>query len=117
MPRLAIHNPATDRFLTTLMADHLGIANVIATEPELLDGRFGGASTGVLNMRGGKVVRLHAWLARQDLRLEQFDSTAYSDSINDLPLLEAADHAVVVHGAAKLTAIDAQRGWRTLSRY
>ncbi len=106
---------ATNRFLTTLTANHLGIANVIATEPELVDGRFSGGSTGVLNMREGKVIRLHAWLAQQGLRLDQFDSTAYSDSINDLPLLEAANHAVVVHADAKLSAIAAQRGWRTLS--
>ena len=66
-------------------------------------------------MREGKVTRLHAWLAQQGLRLQQFDSTAYSDSINDLPLLEAVDHAVVVHADAALAAIAAQRGWRTLS--
>ncbi len=106
---------ATNRFLTTLTADHLGIAAVIATEPEMVDGRFSGGTTGVLNMREGKVTRLCAWLAEQGLRLAQFDSTAYSDSINDLPLLEAADHAVAVHADAKLSAIAAQRGWRTLS--
>lgn len=105
---------ATNRFLTLLTAAHLGIADVIATEPELVDGRFTGRSSGVLNMREGKVVRLHAWLAQQGQRLEQFDSTAFSDSINDLPLLEAADHAVVVNGDAKLSAIAAQRGWRTM---
>lgn len=106
---------ATNRYLTTRTADHLGIDDVIATEPELVDGRFSGRSAGVLNMREGKVVRLHAWLAQRGQRLEQFDSTAYSDSINDLPLLEAANHAVVVHGDAVLSAIAAQRGWRTLS--
>ncbi len=106
---------ATNRFLTTLTADLLGIADVIATEPELVDGCFSGVSTGVLNMREGKVTRLHAWLADQALQLAQFDSTAYSDSINDLPLLEAVDHAVVVHADARLAAIAAKRGWRALS--
>ena len=53
---------ATNRFLTTLTADHLGIAEVIATEPDMVDGCFSGASSGVLNMREGKVIRLHAWL-------------------------------------------------------
>jgi HAD superfamily hydrolase (TIGR01490 family) len=105
---------ATNRFLTTLTAEYLGISEVIATEPELVDGRFTGRSSGVLNMREGKVVRLHAWLAQQGLQLDQFDSPAFSDSINDLPLLEAADHAVVVNGDAKLSAIAAQRGWRML---
>jgi HAD superfamily hydrolase (TIGR01490 family) len=106
---------ATNRFLTTLTAHHLGIAEVIATEPELVDGRFTGRSSGILNMREGKVLRLHAWLAERGQHLEQFDSTAYSDSINDLPLLEAADHAVVVHGDARLSAIAAQRGWPTMN--
>jgi hypothetical protein len=46
-------------------------------------------------------------------QLEQFDSTGYSDSINDLPLLEAVDHAVVVHADARLAAIAAERGWRS----
>ncbi len=87
---------------------------MIATEPELIDGIFSGASTGVLNMRAGKVTRLHAWLLERDTQLDQFDSTGYSDSINDLPLLEAVDHAVAVNADAKLTAIAMQRGWRTL---
>jgi HAD superfamily hydrolase (TIGR01490 family) len=106
---------ATNRFLTTLTAEQLGIGEVIATEPELVDGRFTGRSSGTLNMREGKVVRLHAWLAEQGQQLDRFDSTAYSDSINDLPLLEAADHAVVVNGDARLTAIAAQRGWPTMN--
>ena len=106
---------ATNRFLTTLTADHLGIAEVIATEPDMVDGCFSGASSGVLNMREGKVIRLHAWLGEQGLQLAQFDSTAYSDSINDLPLLEAADHAVVVHADARLAALASERGWRSLS--
>ena len=111
---LVVLTTATNRYLTTLTADHLGITDVIATEPELIDGFFSGASTGVLNMRAGKVTRLHAWLLERGLQLNQFDSTGYSDSINDLPLLEAVDHAVAVNADAKLTAIATQRGWRTL---
>jgi len=111
---LVVLTTATNRYLTTLTADHLGITDVIATEPELIDGVFSGASTGVLNMRAGKVTRLHAWLLERGLQLNQFDSTGYSDSINDLPLLEAVDHAVAVNADAKLTAIATQRGWRTL---
>ncbi len=111
---LVVLTTATNRYLTTLTADHLGITDVIATEPELIDGVFSGASTGVLNMRAGKVTRLHAWLLERGLPLNQFDSTGYSDSINDLPLLEAVDHAVAVNADAKLTAIAEQRGWRTL---
>ncbi len=112
---LVVLTTATNRFLTTLTAEHLGIADVIATEPELIDGVFSGGTTGVLNMRGGKVTRLHAWLEQRGRQLVQFDSTAYSDSINDLPLLEAANHAVVVNADAKLSAIATQRGWRVLN--
>lgn len=111
---LVVLTTATNRFLTELTAVHLGIEHVIATEPQLVDGVFSGATTGVLNMRGGKVVRLHAWLQARGEQLQRFDSTAYSDSINDLPLLEAANHAVAVHADERLTAIAAERGWSSL---
>ncbi len=111
---LVVLTTATNRFLTELTAIHLRIDHVIATEPELVDGVFSGATTGVLNMRGGKVTRLHAWLRARGVQLDQFDSTGYSDSINDLPLLEAVDHAVAVNADAKLTAIAEHRGWRIL---
>lgn len=111
---LVVLTTATNRFLTELTAQHLGIAHVIATEPQLLGGVFSGATDGVLNMRGGKVLRLHAWLQARGAELQGFESTGYSDSINDLPLLEAVNHAVVVHADARLTAIAAERGWRFL---
>ena len=61
----------------------------------------------------GKVERLDDWLAERAKSLT--GSTFYSDSINDLPLLEAANHAVVVHADARLAAIAAARGWRTMN--
>ena len=112
---LAVLTTATSRFLSELTAEDLGFAHVIATEPELVHGVFSGVATGVLNMRAGKVTRLHAWLAARGQRLDGFESAAYSDSINDLPLLEAVDHAVAVNADAKLAAIAAERGWRTLA--
>ncbi len=111
---LVVLTTATNRFLTELTALHLGFEHVIATEPQLVDGVFSGATEGVLNMRGGKVIRLRAWLKARGEELRQFDSTGYSDSINDLPLLEAVNHAVVVHADARLAAIAAERGWRSL---
>ena len=111
---LVVLTTATNRFLTELTAQHLGIAHVIATEPQLVDGVFSGATDGVLNMRAGKVVRLHAWLQARGEDLQRFESTGYSDSINDLPLLEAVNHAVVVHADARLAAIAAERGWASL---
>ncbi len=112
---LVVLTTATNRFLVELTARHLGIAHVIATEPELVDGVFSGRPTGVLNMREGKPARLHAWLHARGVRLSQFHSTGYSDSINDLPLLEAVDTPVVVHADARLSAIAAARGWKSIS--
>jgi phosphoserine phosphatase len=68
-------------------------------------------------MRAGKVARLHHWLQGRDQRFEQFQSTAYSDSINDLPLLEAVQQPVAVNADARLAALAEQRGWRCLSLY
>ncbi len=67
---LVLLTTATCRFLSELTAVHLGIAQLIATECETdADGRFTGRSLGVLNMREGKLQRLHDWLARQKLPL------------------------------------------------
>ncbi len=116
---LVVLTTATNRFITELTAAHLGIAHLIATEcePGLVDGQpgFSGRTTGEINMREGKVVRLHAWLQRQRIDLQECDSMAYSDSMNDLPLLEAVRHPVVVDPDARLAAIAAERGWPRLS--
>ena len=111
---LVVLTTATNRFLTELTAAHLGIDHLLATEPELVNGRFTGTTTGVLNMRGGKVTRLHAWLAARGASLAQYSSTAYSDSINDLPLLETVDTPVVVNADPRLAAIAAERGWKAM---
>ncbi len=106
---------ATNRFLTELTAAHLGIVHLLATECEVgADGCFTGRPEGVLNMREGKVERLHTWLAERGERLADFQSTAYSDSINDLPLLGAADVPVAVNADPQLAAEAAARGWAVL---
>ena len=101
---------ATNRYITEPTARYLGIENLIATEPEVLDGAFTGRTTGQLNMREGKVVRLHAWLANRKHSLSEFESTAYSDSINDLPLLLAVNVPVVVDPDPKLAAWATEHG-------
>ncbi len=111
---IVVLTTATNRFITELTAIHLGIEHLIATEPELVDGLFTGNTAGVLNMRAGKVVRLHAWLQARGQMLGQFSSTGYSDSINDLPLLEAVDRPVAVNADIRLGAIAVERGWETL---
>jgi HAD superfamily hydrolase (TIGR01490 family) len=113
---LVLLTTATCRFLSELTAVHLGIAQLISTECETgPDGRFTGRSLGVLNMREGKVQRLHDWLARQQLDLLELESTLYSDSINDLPLLCAVRRAVAVNPDERLAAEAAQRGWPVIS--
>ncbi|MES2980588.1 MAG: HAD-IB family hydrolase [Pseudomonadota bacterium] len=106
---------ATNRFITELTAEEFGIEHLIATEPEIRAECFTGKTTGVLNMRDGKVERLAYWLSARGMDLEDCDSTAYSDSINDLPLLEAVRTPVAVNADARLAAIATARGWPRLS--
>ena len=107
---------ATNRYLTAPPAALLGIDDLIATEPEVgADGRFTGRIDGAPNMRAGKVERLHAWLGARGLRLADLDSGAYSDSINDLPLLQAVRRPVAVDpDVPRLAAEVAARGWPVL---
>jgi HAD superfamily hydrolase (TIGR01490 family) len=105
---------ATNRFITELTAAHLGIEHLIATEPQMLEGRFTGKTHGVLNMREGKVERLHAWLARWGLQLADLHSTAYSDSLNDLPLLESVTAPICTQPDAALERIARERAWPVL---
>jgi HAD superfamily hydrolase (TIGR01490 family) len=109
---LVLLTTATCRFLSELSAVHLGISQLIATECEIdVSGRFTGRSQGVLNMREGKVQRLHDWLASRQLELVDCESTLYSDSINDLPLLLAVRKPVAVNPDMRLAAEAAERGW------
>jgi len=112
---LVVITTATNRFLTELTAAHLGIAHLIATECERdACGGFTGRPAGTLNMREGKVHRLHEWLGARGRRLADYESWAYSDSVNDLPLLEAVEHPVAVHADPRLARIAAARGWPAL---
>ena len=112
---LVVLSTATNRFLTELTAAHLGIAHLIATECEIdEDQRFTGRVSGTLNMREGKVTRLHEWLTRQRGELRDYDSTLYSDSINDLPLLNAVRRPIAVNPDLHLAARAAENGWPVL---
>jgi HAD superfamily hydrolase (TIGR01490 family) len=112
---LVVLTTATNRFLTELTAVHLGLPHLIATECEAdADGRFTGRIAGELNMRDGKVTRLHEWLKGQRLDLRDCDSTFYSDSINDLPLLSVVRRPVAVNPDLRLAAVAAERGWPVL---
>ncbi|MBX3659939.1 MAG: HAD-IB family hydrolase [Ramlibacter sp.] len=112
---LVVMTTATNRFITELTALYLGIEHLLATETEL-DGAgvFTGRTCGTLNMREGKVTRLHEWLAARGHALGKFSSIAYSDSINDLPLLQAVTRPVAVNADPRLAAIAGGSGWEML---
>jgi HAD superfamily hydrolase (TIGR01490 family) len=108
---------ATNRFLTEPIAPLLGIADadLIATGLEESGGSFTGANAGVLNMREGKVLRLLAWLREQGIAESTLAGAIfYSDSSNDLPLLRAVGHAVVVDPDERLRLEAARMGWPLL---
>jgi HAD superfamily hydrolase (TIGR01490 family) len=106
---------ATNSFVTGPIARELGIDHLVATEPEQCEGRFTGAVSGEPCFREGKILRLAAWLAERGLALESFsESWFYSDSANDLPLLERVTHPVAVDPDARLAAHALSRGWPIL---
>ncbi|OBS09124.1 histidinol-phosphatase [Acidihalobacter prosperus] len=105
---------ATNSFVTRPIADLFDIEHLIATEPKRIDGRFVAEIEGTPAFREGKVARLQAWLAsRPDLA--EAESWFYSDSHNDLPLLERVDHPVAVNPDTKLAAVADARGWPILN--
>ncbi|HMY82344.1 MAG TPA: HAD family hydrolase [Agitococcus sp.] len=104
---------ATNRFITQAIGEAFGIPQVLATEPEKIDGRYTGKVLGVPCYKEGKITRYQAWLAQQNKRFDKV--TFYSDSHNDLPLLSIVDVPVVVDADAKLLAHAQEKGWQILS--
>lgn len=104
---------ATNRFVTEPIADLFGIPHLLATEPERRDGRYTGRATGTPTFREGKVEVLDAWL---DEHGESLDGAwFYSDSRNDLPLLERVDHPVAVDPDDTLRRLARKRGWPVIT--
>lgn len=110
---------ATSLFLITLTAQRLGFEHLLGTTLETTaDGRFTGRTQGVLNMREGKVIRLRAWLQTQgwpDVPALWQQACFYSDSINDLPLLQAVGHPVAVTPDPVLRQTAMDHHWPILS--
>lgn len=107
---------ATNSFVTAPIARAFGVEHLIATEPEDIDGEFTGRVKGTPSFREGKVIRLEAWLAARGTRLSDIGhSTFYSDSHNDLFLLERVTHPVAVDADAELTRVAKSRGWPLIS--
>lgn len=107
---------ATNSFVTGPIAREFGIAHLIATEPEVTGGRFTGRVAGTPCFRDGKVVRLEQFLEAHGTRLDDLsDSWFYSDSLNDLPLLERVKHPVAVDPDPTLRAHAERHGWPVMS--
>jgi len=106
---------ATNSFVTAPIAREFGIDHLVATIPEESAGCFTGGVAGLPCFRDGKVTRLHGWLGELGRRFDDFSETwFYSDSANDLPLLELVSHPVVVDPDPTLEAHAASRGWPIL---
>jgi HAD superfamily hydrolase (TIGR01490 family) len=106
---------ATNRFITQPIANELGIEHLIATDIEERDGRFTGKPCGTPCFREGKIERVTAWLAARGRQLADYESWFYSDSLNDMPLLEKVDHPVAVDPDPTLAAHASERGWPIIS--
>jgi len=104
---------ATNRFVTAPIAERLGVDEMLATEPQLADGRYTGEVEGTPCFQQGKVERLEQWLASSGHNLA--GSWFYSDSHNDLPLLERVTHPVAVDADETLSEHARLKGWPQLS--
>jgi HAD superfamily hydrolase (TIGR01490 family) len=109
---------ATNEFVTRPIADALGVADLVAVElARDASGWFTGELAGTPSFGPGKVTRMTQWLAAQKLGWSDVECTFYSDSINDLPLLEHVQHPVATNPDPRLRDIAQARGWRILDLF
>jgi HAD superfamily hydrolase (TIGR01490 family) len=107
---------ATNSFVTWPIARKFGIENLIATEPEEIDGEFTGRVRGVPSFREGKVSRLKTWMAEHEIGWDALEQTwFYSDSLNDLPLLSVVSHPVAVDPDETLKEHALRNSWPIIS--
>ncbi|SPA45467.1 HAD family hydrolase [Cupriavidus taiwanensis] len=113
---------ATNSFVTAPIAAAFGIKHLIATEPATVDGKpegqFTGEVEGVPSFREGKITRVEAWLKAQGAGWDNFENTTfYSDSANDLPLLEKVSEPVATNPDDRLRHHAAAAGWRIMDLF
>ena len=109
---------ATNEFVTRPIAQAFGVSELIAVELERDDtGWITGEIKGTPSFREGKVTRVAQWLAQQGLNWSDVEMSFYSDSMNDLPLLEKAHHPVATNPDARLRQLATERGWRILELF
>lgn len=104
---------STNRFIVEPICHSLGVTEILATDAQIVDGRYSGKVEGVPTYKEGKVVRFNAWLKEHNETLE--GSWFYSDSINDLPLLLEVDHAIAVDPCPALQAVAEEKHWQIIS--
>jgi HAD superfamily hydrolase (TIGR01490 family) len=110
---------ATNEFVTRPIADAFGVPDLLAVELHRDgEGRVTGAIKGEPTFREGKIQRVMDWLSDREHAWDQFDRiTFYSDSTNDLPLLERVSHPVATNPAPALEQIARERGWPILKLF
>jgi HAD superfamily hydrolase (TIGR01490 family) len=109
---------ATNELVTGPIAAAFGVPELIAVQLERDgSGWITGEIAGVPSMREGKVLRVEQWLAGRGLAWLDVETTFYSDSTNDLPLLERVDHPVATNPDARLRTLALERGWRILDLF
>ncbi len=104
---------ATNSFVTAPIVEAFGIENLLATEPEIKNGKYTGQVAGTPCFQHGKVERLNNWMKDNNMDLE--GSWFYSDSHNDLPLLKLVENPVVVDGDEQLLEYATAQGWPIMS--
>lgn len=113
---------ATNEFITAPIAKALGVEHLLAIRLETEGGdplgRYTGRSEGVVTFREGKIVRTEQWLSSMGLKLGDFHASYfYSDSINDVPLMERVTHPVATNPDSRLRVIAKERKWPVLELF
>ncbi len=109
---------ATNEFVTRPIAQAFGVSELIAVELERdANGWITGEIKGTPSFREGKVARVAQWLDTRGLQWGDVEMSFYSDSMNDLPLLEKAHHPVATNPDARLRQLATERGWRILELF
>jgi HAD superfamily hydrolase (TIGR01490 family) len=109
---------ATNEFVTRPIAHAFGVDELIAVElVRDAQGWYSGEILGVPSLREGKVERLQQWLHQRGLDWDKVETTFYSDSSNDIPLLQRVNHPVATNPDAKLKAFALEKGWPILELF
>ncbi|MBB1628002.1 HAD family phosphatase [Achromobacter sp. UMC71] len=109
---------ATNSFVTAPIARAFGVPHLVATDAEVQRGRYTGRILGTPSFKEGKVVRVNDWLGAMGLGLADFsESFFYSDSVNDVPLLEKVTRPIAANPSPTLRKIAQERGWQVIDLF